>query len=256
MFILIYLKKSFERDKILSIQILLVSYATLTFPNKEGFLLWSAGVLRHLVILRFFGGGVYLSEWLFSLPNSVFFVHFSRCMQYLFRVESSAEWKEARARLLFERKKAEEEVHCWKGYCNQVYHESLLLCNRNSSLSIPVFMHYLMKKENKPTKVFMKFNKICFQTHRFQYIMTVQLLIGVLYVFLERLHFLEKWYLTQFACEHEQCNAQARVSRGLIILKLIYSETTLTRNHVMKNMSSSESSPLKGLLGSQIFFFP
>lgn len=190
----------------------------------------------------------------YCLPNSVFFVHFSRCMQYLFRVESSAEWKEARVRLLFERKKAEEEVHCWKGYCNQVYHESLLLCNRNSSLSILVLKHYLMNKENKPTIVFMKFNKICFQTPKFQYIMTVQLLIGILYVFLERLHFLEKWCLTEFACEHEQANAQAHVSRGLIILKLIYSKTTLTWNHVMKNTSSSESSPLKSLLGSQFFF--
>lgn len=224
--ILVYLKKSFKRDKILCIQILLISYAALTFPNKEGFLLSSAGVLRYLVILRFFQGGVYLSEGLFPLPNSVFFVHFSRCMQYLFRVESSAEWKEARARLLFERKKAEEEVHCWKGYCNQVYHESLLLCNRNSSLFLPVFKHYLMKKENKPTKVFMKFNKIRFQTLRFQYIMAVQFLIGILYVFLVRLHFLEKWYLTEFACEHEQGNAQARLSWFNNI------ETHLFKNHL------------------------
>lgn len=114
--------------------------------------------------LKFFGSGcVSLSETFF-LCLTVFFVHCSRCMQYLFRIESSAEWEEARVRRLLGGKKAEEEVHCWKGYCNQVYHESLLLCNRNSSLSIPVFKHYLMKKENKPTKVFMKFNKIYSQT--------------------------------------------------------------------------------------------
>lgn len=85
--------------------------------------------------------------------------------------------------------------------------------------------------------------------------MTVQFLIGILNVFLEWLHFLEKWCLTEFACEQEQGNAQARVFRGLIILKLIYSKTTLTRNHVMKNMSSSESSPLKTCYAAK-FFFP
>lgn len=49
-----------------------------------------------------------------------------------------------------------------------------------------------MKKENKPTEVSMKFNKISSQTLKFQYIMTVQLLIGILYVFLERLYCFRK----------------------------------------------------------------
>lgn len=87
--------------------------------------------------------------------------------------------------VIWKEKKAEEEVHCWKGYCNQVYHGSMLLCNRNSSLSIPVFKYYLMK-ENKPTEIYMKFNKIGSQTLKFQYIMTIQLLITLLTPFVER----------------------------------------------------------------------
>lgn len=76
----------------LSIQILLISYAAFTFPNKQGFLLRSAGVLRYLVILIFGGVGILsIGGFIFSLPNSVFFVHFSRCMQYFFRIESIAE---------------------------------------------------------------------------------------------------------------------------------------------------------------------
>lgn len=78
--------------------------------------------------------------------------------------------------------------------------------------------------------------------------MTVHLLTGLLSPFVERLSFLEKWYLPELAGEHEQANAQARVSVGLLILKLIYSKTSLARNHVMKKMSSSESSLLKGML--------
>lgn len=120
--------------------------------------------------------------------------------------------------------------------------------------------HYLMKKENKPTKIFMKFNKIYSQTLKFQYIMTVQLLIGLLSPFVEKLHFLEKWYLSELACEHDQANIQALVCVGLIILKLIYSKPTLARNHVMNQMSSSDSSILKGLLCIQqkslLLFFP
>lgn len=82
--------------------------------------------------------------------------------------------------------------------------------------------------------------------------MTVQLLIGLLSPFVERLHFLGKWYLSELACEHDQPDAQARVSVGLIILKLIHSKTTLARNHVMNKMSSSENSILKGLLCIQL----
>lgn len=157
---------------------------------------------------------------------------------------------------IWKKKKAEEEVHCWKGYCNQVYHGSLLLCNRNSSLSIPVFKHYLMKKENKPTKIFMKFNKICSQTLIFQHIMTVQLLIGLQSPFVERLHFLEKWCLSELVSVNRL--TLKHISVGLITLKVIYSKTSLARNHVMKKMSSSESSLLKGLLciqGKSIIFF-
>lgn len=73
----------------------------------------------------------------------------------------------------------------------------VLLCNRNSSLSIPAFKHYLMKKENKPTKIFMKFNKICSQTPIAQYVMTVQFLAGLLSQFIERPHFFRRVFVAQ-----------------------------------------------------------
>lgn len=63
-----------------------------------------------------------------------------------------------------------------------------------------------MKKENKPTKIFMKFNKICSQTLIFQHILTVQLLIGLQSRFVERLRFFRKAMFVR-ACEREQANA-------------------------------------------------
>lgn len=58
----------------LSIQILLISYAAFTFPNKQGFLLRSAGVLRYLVILIFGEVGIYLLVGLFSLCPTLYFL--------------------------------------------------------------------------------------------------------------------------------------------------------------------------------------
>lgn len=63
--------------------------------------------------------------------------------------------------------------------------------------------------------------------------------------------------VVQMQLEHEVGNTQARVSVGLIILKLIYSKTTLARKHLMNMMYSSESSILKSLQYAQIYiYFP
>jgi len=35
--------------------------------------------------------------------------------------------KRIKGEAFIKKKKAEEEVHCWKGYCNQVYHGSAVV---------------------------------------------------------------------------------------------------------------------------------
>lgn len=59
---------------------------------------------------------------------------------------------------------AEQEVGSDR-YCDLGDHRSLLLCNRNSSLSLPVSKHCFMK-ENKLPGIFVTFNKMLSQALR------------------------------------------------------------------------------------------